>query len=83
MEQLQISVTAADIAKGKPRDVRWCPIARAVRRLGKKKSVEVCNDIKLGSARYSITDKASDFIDGFDEGVKVKPFSFVAKKETF
>lgn len=84
MEQLRISVTADDIKRGKRENTKWCPIACAVRKLGKKKRIYVDQDvITLGSVTYKMPQRAGNFVDLFDSGEKVRPFSFVAKKDSW
>lgn len=82
MEPLRISVTAADIQAGGPNDPAYCPIARAVRRLGLKKKVRVWNDsLLLDSSSYELPERAVLFIDRFDDGHRVRPFTFTLTRK--
>lgn len=79
--KLKVNVTRDDIKRGIPEDESYCPIARAVRRLGKKKLVLVDADIcVLGLHDFKLPRKAAKFIDKFDNGETVKPFSFTMQE---
>jgi hypothetical protein len=90
-KRFTIKVTAADIKKGKRNSVCSCPIALAVRRQlrAKRGEIAVTGSVSLqpkklpwwaeNSIEYGLTDRASDFIENFDAGRPVKPFTFVAR----
>lgn len=81
MEQLRIAVTAEDIAYGVGGDRKYCPIARATRRLGKKQMVRVGEDyLMLGTKQFVLPDSAINFIDNFDDCGQGRPFKFTAKR---
>lgn len=79
MKKLTINVTAEDIRLGKKDQPASCAIARAAKRLGLKK-VNVDNTLdfsKDGREWFAVLpSKAKEFINRFDDGAKVKPFSF-------
>lgn len=83
---MKIKVTKADIKNGKRKSASSCPIALAVKRATKQKLVVVDEEyIGFGKSsrsytEYKIPDKASVFIATFDDGDKVKPFSFALEK---
>lgn len=77
---MKISVTKADITKGEPDDCLSCPIALALKR--KVTNVEVDSDnidFKWKGKKYCnirLPLEAVDFIEQFDCGEQVKPFTF-------
>lgn len=77
MKSLAIRVTRDDIQNGETESATRCPIARAIRRLGKKKWISVVPyQIELGDAVYQMPETARNFLDRFDDGLAVEPFSF-------
>ncbi len=76
----KIEVTATDIKKGEPFNVYTCPIGRAISRTLRIKSVYVAELIEYHkSGKYFVATlpvKVEKFIDRFDGGKLVKPFSF-------
>lgn len=85
--QKKIEVTQRDINKGCQNSMNCCPIGRALRREFH------CSftDVSVGGDRievenrymYTVPLKVQDFIEKFDSGKLVKPFSFVFKWETW
>jgi len=80
--KLTINVTARDIEYGKRLSCQSCPIARACRRLKYFQNCAVSN-LRIYFNRVVTTDnsielprEASEFIEKFDRGKKVKPFKF-------
>lgn len=77
----KIQITSTDIKKGFPNVVDMCPIALAVRRKMKAHNVSVGGhvnfSIKRNNFRAKLPKKAVNFIIRFDDGQKVKPFSFI------
>jgi hypothetical protein len=82
-----ITVTADDIAKGKPCSAGRCPIATA---LNRSLSDEYSNTLvghhfasvlgKRGRwVQIKLPDNASRFVRAFDEGQPVEPFSFAVE----
>lgn len=76
---ITITVTAADIARGKPGEACACPVylalARALPHLGSMRA----GPLYIGlTARVAVDTptEASDFIARFDNGLPVEPFSF-------
>jgi len=76
--RLRISVTQEDIDKGTSRSA-YCPVALAVKRLGYK-DVHVLGEIRADDFRFSVPLLAAKFIDRFDEGKPVYPFTFTATR---
>ncbi len=76
-----IKVTKDDISKGKPRANNRCPIARAIKRiLPNWEFIEIGREYMtygiLPRQRVELNQRAKCFIDQFDDGKKVKSFSF-------
>jgi GH35 family endo-1,4-beta-xylanase len=77
LEGRTVRVTRECIRKGKPDSENMCPIARAIRPLVNKKAVKVYGmDAYIGDYSYELPDEAAQFVDDFDSGLAVKPFSF-------
>lgn len=90
---MKICVTAKHIKKGKRNEGHSCPIALAIReeldcaikaakKLGKEDTFKVDvggAEIYIGNDSYIIPEKACKFIEKFDDGGTVKPFSFTFK----
>lgn len=80
----KISVTARDIERGDPLNSLQCPIALACKRTFKRKAevdgftaeVKMKNKTKV----FELPEKAQNFVDDFDAGRTVKPFSFTLKE---
>ena len=81
---MRVEVTEEDIDRGMRHDPHCCAVARGIHRavglhVGDRVSVgsRDCT-IQWGKARFrgEIPDEVGQFIDAFDEGFKVKPFSF-------
>ncbi len=56
-----------------------CPVALALRDVVKNSNTTISVDdeeIRIGDAYYDTSKKIADFINRYDEGFKVKPFSF-------
>lgn len=83
--KVKVEVKAKHIKAGLPENFRFCPIALAVKDKGFQRpyvTVEVsAYDKEDNPVVASLPLKALNFIDKFDEGKKVKPFSFVANFE--
>lgn len=82
----KIEVTKKDIKGGKRGDGYSCPIALAVRRTLGINIISVDNisvDFPFEGKGFSaeIPTKVQRFIDSFDDGQDVKPFSFILKGE--
>jgi hypothetical protein len=77
--RIKIEVTQDDIDSGKPRLAGSCPIALALIRAIPDIQPEVMFT-KFWSEKYEkcfdLTDEAYFFILAYDDGAKVKPFSF-------
>ena len=84
---MKIEITQHDIDYGVRGEYSLCPIARAVKR---KINGEVIvsgdhisiftTDIIRKYSYYKLPQKAKDFMQRFDDGKKVKPFTFEARK---
>lgn len=92
LKGLEIDVTQRDINRGIPYDNCNCPIALAIRRVGKFKENDVSveeNVVEIGTyagilftepeARYALPKRAQTFVARFDNEEPVKPFSFVLR----
>ena len=83
-KKLRIRVTKKNIKYGKPNTTDFCPIALAVKSKIKTSNVSVDGEtIELTSSRfngaiYDLPVRAQKFVDRFDTGDSVKPFSFTA-----
>lgn len=74
--KLKINVTKDDIRNGIPSMTTACPIARAFKRV-KILNVRVHNtSYKVKDLTYRLPKKAQRFINDFDNGYFVEPFSF-------
>lgn len=79
MRTITVSVTAEDIASGKRYDCEACPIALAVRRVIGPLDIFVCREIgreSIGIHPVPALPEAKAFMDAFDNGEAVAPFSF-------
>ena len=74
-----INVTQEHINSGIKSDCMLCPIALAVRTLFPIVEVDDCC-IEIGDVQYYSPDSVAKFIDDFDNGKLVKPFSFELEK---
>ena len=85
---MKIEVTQHDIDYGVRGEYSLCPIARAVKRKINGEVIVFGDDISIFTtviiirrySYYKLPQKAKDFIKRFDEGKKVKPFTFEARK---
>ena len=82
---MKIKVCQTHIDNGIPHNIKSCPIALAIKahptikKLKDNLRVRVTEDsvtIDNTGPRYSLPSRAKRFIGRFDEGFKVKPFSF-------
>ena len=84
---MKIGVTKHDIDNGIQNKCQLCPIALAVKRkingevivFGNGISIFI-TDIIRSYRYYKLPLKAKNFIQRFDDGKKVKPFTFEARK---
>lgn len=74
-----VNVTQADIDAGKELDCEACPIALAVSRATGRKMVVARGEVAQcgGSWEVKLPRIAVNFVDRFDAGERVVPFSFV------
>lgn len=78
---MTIKVTQEHIRTGAKGSPGCCPIAKAVREALPGKAVSVIAVIKVYSGGFlkfwaPLTESVRTFIDAFDEGLPVEPFSF-------
>lgn len=71
-----IEVTQEDIAKGISRSTCACPVALAVSRHLGLNWVSFETVTTLNGTKYRLPSKAIEFVQFFDVGREVKPFSF-------
>ena len=85
MTTYTIHVLQEDINDGKPEDCGKCPIARAaLRAFPSARWVSVTGDIEVMFEQgrlqvWSMPDIALSFMDTFDHGYEVTPFTFTAQ----
>jgi hypothetical protein len=88
---VKITVTQEHINKGQQSNCKACPIALAVKEkyTDPEAYILVTGSISVylpneGLLIYTLPKKAAKFIESFDRGLSVKPFSFIARKvETY
>lgn len=75
---MRIEVTQKDIDRGKPCDDSMCPIALAIKRQIRRRVVNVTRSrVNLAHGRIiGLPKEALVFIEWFDDGLPVQPFSF-------
>jgi len=74
---MQIRVTQTDIKNGVENDLCNCPIALAVKRATGLSVVRICCSwIKYKGNHHDTPDAAIKFIEAFDVGKPVEPFTF-------
>lgn len=78
---MKINVTQDDIDCGIIGNCELCPIALAILPIVSPLPVEVDNCcIEIGGVQYNSPNSVCQFIDDFDNGKPVKPFSFELEK---
>ena len=76
----KIEVTEEDIRRGKPQSCCSCPVFRAIARTTGKAVEVLCKSIALGKeVEAALPEKARKFIEAFDDGRPVKPFTFTLR----
>lgn len=81
---LTVDVTQADIDAGTPKAKCGCPIALALDRAGHAASIIIddqqpsvgCVNVFISGLWADLPDEASCFVDRFDAGRSVQPFTF-------
>tara|TARA_R100000908_G_C3696055_1_gene108424 strand:- start:435 stop:704 length:270 start_codon:yes stop_codon:yes gene_type:complete len=85
---MKIKVTKEDIKKGRKENIKYCPIALALKRNFKTDMVEVSQDHETDQIILQIDDDQYDydqcdnyndmlyFVQKFDSGLMVEPFTF-------
>lgn len=88
---MKIEVTQQDIDKGICRGPYLCPVARAVKRATRRQKVGVWADeeapldkafkveIPKDNFYFKVPTKVNNFVQNFDSGNIVKPFTFVLR----
>ncbi len=81
-----IKVTKTGIAKGKKGDGAYCPVARAMRAVGFKKvlagKVNLSYAVPSGEEYITTPREVTKFMQEFDSGQPVKPFTFRINTKT-
>ncbi len=87
-DKLELYINQDSISLGEKCSCSKCPIALAARGLFPNCLISVDGDLlairepeKLSWETYGLPMEAGSFIDNFDNGLKVVPFSFTATKE--
>ena len=73
---MKIRVTGVHIKAWKRANTLACPVALALKERGVSGAKVGYYTIRLSNRIIALPDKAQAFIENFDEGKKVKPFSF-------
>ena len=84
MAEIRVDVTAEDIAGGLPRYTCLCPVSQAISRVMNRRVSLVtryvkqrcCLFIEFGGTRIPAPDAVRRWVERFDCGGSVKPFSF-------
>jgi hypothetical protein len=79
----KITVTAADIQNGVREDGNCCAIALAARRVFHSRVEEIAVEewLTVGARTFTLPKNAIRFMDRFDNGQPVRPFSFIAVEQ--
>lgn len=73
----QITVTQEDITNGFPGSYTSCPVALALRRVFPEEGVDVDSDsLIIGDREVETSEAVGGFMEEFDEGSPVEPFTF-------
>ena len=84
IKSLKVTVTLHNIRRGLILHRMSCPIALAVRRATHRTNVSVSGTtIYAGKSAFALPQKAINFIDDFDYGDHVTPFTFTARRIEF
>lgn len=80
-EPITVTVTAENIANGKPGDINSCPIALALEQTCADGNPAVRDEwgewyVELWSQEVRLPWQAAEFASSFDSGEKVEPFTF-------
>jgi len=79
-KKVKVNVTQDHIDNGIDHICILCPIALAIKDLFPNNIVTVSNAVQIDFCKYALPLKALRFINQFDRGESVKPFSFKIKK---
>lgn len=80
MEELTVHVTLEDIARGKRGHGRKCPIALALKRASSDQtSLATWDYLATSHFRIKSPREVQGFMNRFDQGACVEPFSFVLR----
>lgn len=80
---MKVRVLAKDIKKGEEYSETSCPIALALKRKTHKHCEVNTDHIYIDTKRYIMPDEAMDFVEHFDSGCTVRPFSFETYPEAY
>ncbi len=84
--RLTVEITPLRIKRGKRQESDRCPVAIGLRAAGReagipgwrKVSAGIWYGLRIGTFRATPPNRVADFIEGFDQGRPVKPFTFTA-----
>ena len=77
-----INITQNDIKEGVQSSPTMCPIARAVRRALKPNDIYVDSmNVIIGRKVFLLPHAVTNFIQGYDIGLRVQPFKFTLDSE--
>lgn len=85
LSNVEIKVTQDDIDVAEQGSSMYCPIAYAAKRVFNTDEVDVASTLDVStdelseSLVYELPQKATRFIEDFDDGKTVKPFTFIAR----
>jgi len=77
---MKIHVTEKHIINGKTTNPWQCPVALAIKEATGRKPTVISEWYSFNNEELPLPEKVTKFIDNFDRGKKVKPFSFVLKE---
>lgn len=83
MKRIKVSVTKNDIRRGVAQRTDRCPVALAVTRALRSQAFVETDEIRVHipvPCRMTTPRKAAQFIQSFDGGQKVNPFTFYLRK---
>lgn len=81
---ITVDVTQQDIDCGYPSSGLTCPVALALKRIRPSEAGWVCAgplELHIGGQKWETPDEVFQFMDNFDKGKAVKPFSFTLEVE--
>ena len=73
---IEVKVTKKNIKEGKRGQVRFCPIALALKEYYPGADIRVGYKVQIDNRNFRTSQRADNFITKFDSGHKVKPITF-------